>query len=148
MSFMNILAPIDCTEDALRSAQALLRFASALPSCKVTLAAAVTPGPTAEIRNHKRQHAKAALARIHKYLNSYGLFTQERIVEANDVADAFLAQSRNEEEQYDVIVLGTYQTQPEDPFDMPCTGSLADRISRHAEIPVLILPARRERMTK
>ena len=146
MSYYHILAPVDCTDDALRAMLPLLQYASKMPCCKVTLAAAVTPAPTAKIREKKREHAQGALNRLHDYLSSFGLFTFQRIVEARDPADAYVAETRDYDEQYDVIVLSPYQTRPEDPFDLPCTGSLADRISKNAEIPVVILPYRQERM--
>ena len=144
MNYQHILAPVDCTDDALRSMQSLLRYASAMPACKVTLAAAVTHGPTPEVRQRKRHHAQSALDRLHGYLKSYGLHTDGRIVEADDPAVAFVAESNDYDEQYDVIVLSPYQARSEDPFEVPCAGSLADRIGQRTELPVLILPLRRE----
>ena len=61
--YRHILAPIDCTDDAVRALPQLVRFLSTMPSCQVTLAATVSPAPTAELRRKKRQHAQGALDR-------------------------------------------------------------------------------------
>ena len=140
--YAHYFVPIDCTPDAQRHAPTLARFVAAQP-CKVTLAAVITPTPDAETRRKRKAHAQEALNRIATTLyNVYGIYTYDRIVEGTDHATAFAEESRSPNARYDRIILGAYQTRPEEREDLeaPCLGSLADRISQKSRLPVVILP--------
>lgn len=138
----HILVPIDCSEDARRIVPALARFAARMPSCQFTLVAPVTPAPTPELRESKQAHARTALHMMHYLLQDFGVYAFCRIAEGMDAVAATLETSQDAAEQFDLILLGAYQTRPEvDEF--PCQGSFADKLCRYSRLPVYILPAPR-----
>ncbi len=63
-------------------------------------------------------------------------------MDEGDLAAAANQEAQRTDAVYDLILLGTHQTRQED-FDLPCAGSLADRICANTTVPVLILPTRR-----
>jgi nucleotide-binding universal stress UspA family protein len=138
--YRHALIPIDCTDDARQMTQALARFLGPIPACRATLVATITPSPYPEIQQKKIAHAEEALRAMGKLLYGYGVFATQRVLEATDgePASAVAAEANTSDQLYDVILLGTYQTRPDE--DEPCTGSLADKICRRANVPVLVLP--------
>ena len=140
--YRHLLAPIDCTDEARRAALQLVRHFASVPACRVTLAATISPSPSPEIRHKKVRHARAALDGIGEILHGYGVYTTRRILEGADAAAALADEARSPGEVYDVIVLGAYQTRPDEEDEAPpCRGSLADRICRRTHVPVVVLPA-------
>jgi nucleotide-binding universal stress UspA family protein len=141
--FHHIFSLVDCTPESHKLAMHLVQLAYPMSSCRVTLAAAVTPTDDPELRLKRRQHAEEALQRLHGEMKQYGVWTQAKVVEGEDHAAAFVeaARAARPNTLFDLIVLGTHQTLPEDP-DEPCIGSLADRIARRTDLPIMILPSR------
>ncbi|MES2461521.1 MAG: universal stress protein [Armatimonadota bacterium] len=137
--YRHLLVPVDCTENSRHLAHRVARFAAPLIPCKVTLAAAITPTEDSELRGKRTRHANDALRSLKQLLLQEGIWSHSRVVEGNDHAAALVREALNESELYDLIVLGTYQTLPED-YDAPCKGSFADQICRRTHLPVLVLP--------
>jgi|GEM_PF-5580803 Universal stress protein UspA and related nucleotide-binding proteins len=137
--YRHILALIDCSDDARREALQIVRQFASEPTIRITIAASMTPAPSPEIRQKKVEHAQSALRTIGDLILREGIYTRRRLLEAEDVVDAVLAEVAKRSEGYDLIVLGAHQTQVE--FDdQPCRGSLADRIAQRSPLPVMILP--------
>lgn len=141
--FHHIFSLVDCTPESQRLALHLVQLAYPMSSCQVTLAAAVTPTTDPELRTKRRQHAEDALMQLHDQMKNYGVWAHVKVIEGEDHAAAFVeaAKEARPNTLYDLIVLGTHQTLPEDPEE-PCIGSLADRIARRTDLPMLILPSR------
>jgi len=139
--YRHVLIPVDCSEDARRAVPALAKYLSEMMSCRATLVAAISPTPFAELHDKKVAHAREALRSVSALLREYGVYTNGRIIEGEEVSVAVEEESRLTSEMYDLILLSTYQTRPEDE-ENPCAGSLADRLSRRVDIPVLVLPTR------
>ncbi len=143
--FHHIFSLIDCTPESQRLALHLVQLAYPMSSCQMTLAVAVTPTSDPELRIKRRQHAEAALLRLHDEMKQYGVWTHIRVIEGEDHAVAFVAAAKavRPGTLYDLLVLGTHQTLPED-AEEPCASSLADRIARRTDLPMLVLPSRNE----
>jgi nucleotide-binding universal stress UspA family protein len=140
--YRHALIPIDCSEEARQAAVRMVGHLGSVPACRVTLVAAVTASPLEEIREKKRDHAYEALRSIGKILHGYGIYATQRVAEAaegGDAASGIIAEANRPDERYDVILLGTHQTRPDDEEE-PCAGSLADKLCRRVNIPVLVLP--------
>jgi nucleotide-binding universal stress UspA family protein len=142
-TFRHILGPIDCSDDSRRLAASLVEFATLLVPCKITLIAAVTPTDDAELQGKRRNHANTALLKLHAQMQQYGIWTRTRVVEGEDPIAAFVAEGAQTKEIYDLMVLGTHQTLPED-MEAPCRGSFADRLCQKTTLPVLVLPSRHQ----
>jgi nucleotide-binding universal stress UspA family protein len=143
--FHHIFSLVDCTAESQRLALHLVQLAYPMSSCQITLAAAITPTADPELSVKRRRHAEDALFRLHDQMRQYGVWTHVRVVEGEDHAAAFVEAARAAKPNtlYDLIVLGTHQTLPEDP-DEPCSSSLADRIARRTDLPIMVLPSRNE----
>ena len=144
--YRHVLIPVDCSPESRRAASELARFLVPLVPCRVTLIAATSPARSEDERRGKARHASEAVRAIRDIFAESGVYTTKRIAEG--VEDGDLAAAANQEAQrtdavYDLILLGTHQTRQEE-FDLPCAGSLADRICANATVPVLILPTRRD----
>jgi nucleotide-binding universal stress UspA family protein len=146
--YQHALVPVDCSEDARHAALDIVSYLDAMTYCQVTLVATISKSPDAEIRDKKVKHAQEALEGLHGFLhNNYGVFTRCRILETSDPAAAIAKAATQSETPCDVIVMSTYQTRTE--FDdSPCQGSLVDRVSQRATIPVVVLPNRNRAFIK
>jgi len=138
--YRHILAPIDCSEDARRLVPDLARYISRMPSCQMTLVATVTPSPIPQINHVRQLHARETLHAMHNLFLNFGVYAFCRVAEGDDTVTATLETAHDEEELFDLIVLGSYQTRTE-ADDFPCEGSFADKICRKSHLPVYILPA-------
>ncbi len=141
--YQHILVPIDCTDASRNLVPLLAHFVAPLIPCRVTLAVTLTPTPTqnSELHDKRRRHASDALHSVQQLLLQEGIWSGCCLVEGSDPAAALAAEARNPAELYDLIVLGTHQTRPED-LEAPCRGSFADQICACTSLPVLILPQR------
>lgn len=142
--YRHVLIPVDCSPDTRRSAPELAAFLSPMVPCQITLVAATSPSPTEEQRLDKKKHAREALQAIGDIFSESGVYTRRQIVEGvenGDMATAVAQESRRPGTSHDMILLATHHTRQEE-FDLPCSGSMADRISQKVNIPVLILPTR------
>jgi nucleotide-binding universal stress UspA family protein len=140
--YRHALIPIDCSEEARQAIVRMVGYLGSVPACRVTLVAAVTASPLEEIRQKKLDHAYEALRTVGKLLHGYGIYATQRVAEAEEGADPALGivnEANRSDERYDVILMGTHQTRPDDE-EQPCAGSLADKICRRVRIPVLVLP--------
>jgi nucleotide-binding universal stress UspA family protein len=137
--YRHILVPIDCTDDARRAVMQIIHYFANEHIVKVTLAASVTPTDDSKLRDKRIAHAEEALKAAGNILARYGVYTRRIVVEGEDHAAALAEYAADELCVFDVVVLGAYQARTEE-FDMPCRGSLADRLSQLSPIPVMILP--------
>lgn len=144
--FRHILVPVDCTEESRRLALAVVQSFGSMISCRVTLVAMVTPADNTELHSRRVRHAEEALGRLHTLLLGYGVWAKGKVLEGEDHASAIAAESISKEFLYDLIVLGTHQTLPEDPEE-PCRGSLVERVSKRVSLPVMVVPEREVRFT-
>lgn len=138
--FSHLLVPIDCTDDTRRLAEHLTRFVIPLVPSKLTLAAVVTPTDDPVLRGKRRRHAEAALLTLHTMLLNHGVWARTRVLENEDHAAAYAIEGARDEEKYDLLLLGTHQTRPED-LEAPCRGSFADQLCQRTHLPVLVLPS-------
>ena len=139
--YRHILALIDCTDDARTEAIQIARQFASEPTTRITIAANVTPTDDPALRRKKQEHARGALHAIGDLLTGEGMYARKRVLEAEDAVDAVLAEASRPQECYDLIVLGAHQARPE-MDEMPCRGSLADRLALRASVPVMVLPSR------
>jgi nucleotide-binding universal stress UspA family protein len=142
--YRHLLVPVDGTPDTRLAAPPLAAFLSTMVPCQVTLVAVTSPALTNEQCLDKARHARQALYSISDLFTQIGVFTRHRLVEniaEGDMATALAKILSSTQIPYDLILLGTHYTCQEE-FDLPCGGSLADRICGKVNIPVMVLPTR------
>lgn len=141
--YRHVLYLIDCTPETRREATGVAKHLAGVTNCRMTLVAHVTPAPSAEFREKKAAHAEEALKAIKDQFRNCGCYTRTLVLEGEDIAPLLAeeAYAGRDRWNYDLIVLGTHQTRPEID-ELPCRGSVADRVAQHTDLPVLILPAR------
>jgi nucleotide-binding universal stress UspA family protein len=138
--YRHILVPIDCSHEARQAMMQVIHYFANQHIVKITLAATVTPAPDSQIQAKRIAHAEEALDAAGKILGQYGVYTRRIVVQGDDPSAALADVSRDPRALYDMIVMGAYQARLED-FEMPCQGSLVDRLSQKVSIPVMVLPA-------
>lgn len=142
--YRHVLIPIDCSPDTRVAAPQLAEFLAPLVPCQVTLVAVTSPAATEEQQHDKINHARQALQEIGGIFADSGVYTRYRImegIEGGDMATALATASYGTLTPYDLILLASHNTRQEE-FDLPCSGSLADRICGRVNLPVLVLPTR------
>lgn len=142
--YRHVLVPIDCSQDTRLAAPQLAQFLSTMVPCQVTLVAVTSPAAIEEERFDKMRHARQALHSVADVFTNSGVYTRQRLVENTengDMATALKSILNSSQIPYDLILLASHNTRQEE-FDLPCPGSVADRICSKVNIPVLVLPTR------
>lgn len=136
-----ILLPTDgsaCAEEAARFAADIARSERDTVLVMAVAESAVfgrmeDKGVTAALHDYMVEVVAAEAARVREY----GVATEELVVDAQSPHDAILAVA--EERQVDLIVMGTHGRTG---LARAVIGSVADRIIRHAKVPVVLVPLR------
>jgi nucleotide-binding universal stress UspA family protein len=95
-------------------------------------------GMLSEINNSYHQRADGIVAEAKRLFNEEGIAADHVIIEHQDAGDTIISQA--EEGNYDLIIMGRSGEKEEKPH----LGSIAEKVSRHADVPVLITGEKRK----
>jgi len=144
--FENILLPVDGSHQCLHAEELAVTVAKKFRS-KVTMVHVVPhaflhprephPMPEAvakEITGWFLQHGKKVVGEAEMLFRTEGIEVNAELIEYADPAETII--QKTESGKYDLVVIGNRGESEAETFSL---GSVADKVSRHAECPVLIV---------
>jgi nucleotide-binding universal stress UspA family protein len=137
--YTHVLTWIDCSNEARREVAYVAQHFTPITNCRVTLVAVISPSQTEAERAKKLDHALGALRETGEILHAKGIFSWRKVLVGKDPIAAVSEESRQTENPYDLIVVGTHQMRLED-IEPPCFGSPADRLAQRVTLPLLVVP--------
>ena len=91
-----------------------------------------------EINNWYHQKGDEVIREAKSLFKEHGISVDGEIIEHQDPADTII--SKAEEDKYDLIVMGR---SGEEEIKKPHLGSVAEKVSRHADVPILVTGEKR-----
>ncbi len=146
--FKKILVPVDGSHSCLHAEELAAAIAKNFKSkitvihvvshdllhARLELHYQVPPSVLSEITNWLSQAGRKVLSEAEALFKEEGIEVNVRIVEYADPAETILRTVKDEE--YDLVVMGNRGETEVEVFSL---GSIAEKVSRHAECPVLIV---------